>query len=222
MKQLILQCMGNIWSVEELILLALEGGHTDTAKTILQYAFENPQSSVQEKKQHVNACISACVNYDENDTMKLFQKHVFPVVFGETDVRIQNKISRWQKEMQEYVDEMDEQKYEWRVDCSNTLGVSADDYETRAEYDAAVRAAYAKQRAEREQARATDPNDRTVYAFCQVSLNGTAQPHYYYFTGDLILQIGDRVIVAAGSVVTRDIPSDVLVAGNPAVVKRHL
>ena len=198
LKQLILQCMGNIWSVEELILLALEGGHIDTAKTILQYVFENPQSSVQEKKQYVNACISACINYEENDTMKLFQKHVFPVVFGETDVRIQNKIPRWQKEMQEYVDEMDEQKYEWRVDCSNTLGVSADDYETRAEYDAAVRAAYAKQRAEREQARATDPDDQTVYAFCQVSLNGTAQPHYYYFTGDLILQIGDRVIVPFG------------------------
>ena len=34
--------------------------------------------------------------------------------------------------------------------------------------------------------------------------------------------IGNRVIVAAGSVVTRDIPDDVLVAGVPAVVKRHL
>ena len=34
--------------------------------------------------------------------------------------------------------------------------------------------------------------------------------------------IGNRVIVAAGSVVTRDVPDDVLVAGVPAVVKRHL
>ncbi len=34
--------------------------------------------------------------------------------------------------------------------------------------------------------------------------------------------IGDRCIVAAGSVVTRDIPSDSLVAGNPASVKRRL
>ena len=34
--------------------------------------------------------------------------------------------------------------------------------------------------------------------------------------------IGDRSIIAAGSVVTRDIPSDCLAAGNPAVVKRHL
>ena len=34
--------------------------------------------------------------------------------------------------------------------------------------------------------------------------------------------IGDRVIVAAGSVVVHDVPDDVLVAGNPAVIKRHL
>lgn len=34
--------------------------------------------------------------------------------------------------------------------------------------------------------------------------------------------IGDRCIIAAGSVVTKDIPSDSLAAGVPAVVKRRL
>jgi hypothetical protein len=34
--------------------------------------------------------------------------------------------------------------------------------------------------------------------------------------------IGKRVVVAAGSVVTRDVPDDVLVAGNPARVVRAL
>lgn len=34
--------------------------------------------------------------------------------------------------------------------------------------------------------------------------------------------IGNRVVVAAGSVVVRDVPDDVLVAGNPAVIKRRL
>lgn len=34
--------------------------------------------------------------------------------------------------------------------------------------------------------------------------------------------IGDFCVVAAGSVVTKDVPSGVLVAGNPAVVKKHL
>ena len=34
--------------------------------------------------------------------------------------------------------------------------------------------------------------------------------------------IGNRCIVAAGSVVTRDVPDDCLVAGNPAVIKKKL
>lgn len=34
--------------------------------------------------------------------------------------------------------------------------------------------------------------------------------------------IGNRCIIAAGSVVTKDIPDDSLAAGNPAVVKRNL
>lgn len=36
------------------------------------------------------------------------------------------------------------------------------------------------------------------------------------------VRIGDRSIIAAGSVVVRDIPADSLAAGNPAVVKRKL
>lgn len=34
--------------------------------------------------------------------------------------------------------------------------------------------------------------------------------------------VGARSIIAAGSVVVRDVPADSLAAGNPAVVKRHL
>lgn len=34
--------------------------------------------------------------------------------------------------------------------------------------------------------------------------------------------IGNRVIVAAGSVVVNDVPDDVMVAGNPAVIKKKL
>lgn len=36
------------------------------------------------------------------------------------------------------------------------------------------------------------------------------------------VRIGDRTIVGAGSVVVRDLPDDVVAAGNPAAVKRKL
>lgn len=36
------------------------------------------------------------------------------------------------------------------------------------------------------------------------------------------ITIGDRCIVAAGSVVTKDVPDDCMVAGNPATIKKRL
>lgn len=36
------------------------------------------------------------------------------------------------------------------------------------------------------------------------------------------ITIGNRCIIAAGSVVTKDVPDDCLVAGNPATIKRRL
>ncbi|MEC8457484.1 MAG: DapH/DapD/GlmU-related protein, partial [Pseudomonadota bacterium] len=36
------------------------------------------------------------------------------------------------------------------------------------------------------------------------------------------VSIGDRAVVGAGSVVTRDVPADVVVVGNPAKIVRRL
>lgn len=48
---------------------------------------------------------------------------------------------------------------------------------------------------------------------CWIGANATILPG---------VAIGDFSIVAAGSVVTKDVPSGVVVAGNPAVVKKEL
>jgi len=36
------------------------------------------------------------------------------------------------------------------------------------------------------------------------------------------ISIGDNCVVAAGSVVTKDVPDNVMVAGNPAVIKKNI
>ena len=36
------------------------------------------------------------------------------------------------------------------------------------------------------------------------------------------ISIGDNVVIGAGSVVVKDVPSNVVIAGNPARIIRHL
>ncbi len=49
---------------------------------------------------------------------------------------------------------------------------------------------------------------------CFIAVNSTILPG---------VKIGDEVIVGAGSVVTKDVPSNVIVAGNPAkIIREHI
>ena len=49
---------------------------------------------------------------------------------------------------------------------------------------------------------------------CEVNMNCT-------FLDDNIIRIGDNVVIGAGSVVTKDIPSDTIAYGNPCKVRRE-
>ena len=57
------------------------------------------------------------------------------------------------------------------------------------------------------------------YSIAEVAMKGRVDGGVIVCPG---VTIGDRCVIAAGSVVTRNIPSDSLAAGNPAVVKRRL
>jgi len=68
----------------------------------------------------------------------------------------------------------------------------------------------------------TNADDRDKWEMCRPVRIGER----CWIGGDVTIcpgvTIGDRVVVAAGSVVIRDVPSDVMVAGNPAVIKKQL
>ncbi len=104
---------------------------------------------------------------------------------------------------EEYLKAVEERKYAWRKRCNSGFGLDPNDFETHAEYSAAIAVEREKQRAaEREQRareRAADPVNFTVYKFCKVSVNGCEKPYYYYLVGDLELNVGDCVVVPFGS-----------------------
>lgn len=98
----------------------------------------------------------------------------------------------------EYLLAVEEQKYSWRKYCSNRFGISANDFETREEYNAAVNAAYDAERRRKIAEREADPTNFTVYKFCKVCTDYPNKPYYYYFTGDLLVKVGNHVIVPLG------------------------
>ena len=98
-----------------------------------------------------------------------------------------------------YLSAVNERKYGWRRYCQNRFGISPEAFETRGEYDLAVRAEYERERERREAERAPDPRDTTLYRFCKVSINYPDKPYYYYLPGAAELNVGDRVTVPFGS-----------------------
>ena len=99
---------------------------------------------------------------------------------------------------EEYLDAVETKKFGWRKYCSNRFGILATDFETREEYNAAVSAAYEEERKRKIAEREADPTNMTIYKFCKVCVDYPNKPFYYYFTGHVKLQVGDRVLVPFG------------------------
>lgn len=99
---------------------------------------------------------------------------------------------------EEYLDAVETKKFGWRKYCSNRFGILATDFETREEYNVAVSAAYEEERKRKIAEREADPTNRTIYKFCKVCIDYPNKPFYYYFTGHVKLQVGDRVLVPFG------------------------
>ena len=97
-----------------------------------------------------------------------------------------------------YLIAVEERKYAWRKYCSNRFGIDANDFETREEYNAAVNAAYDEERKRKIAEREADPTNMTIYKFCKVCIDYPNKPFYYYFPGNIQLEVGDKVIVPFG------------------------
>lgn len=99
---------------------------------------------------------------------------------------------------EEYLDAVETKKFGWRKYCSNRFGILATDFETREEYNAAVSAAYEDERKRKIAEREADPTNMTIYKFCKVCVDYPNKPFYYYFPGNIQLEVGDKVIVPFG------------------------
>ena len=143
--KLIFGCTDTLWCVEDFVVKALKAGHIETAKKIMECAFANPHTDIEDKKRFIKSCIDECSNWEELETMELFQEHIFPIVFNESDVRIKNKIPHWQKEMREYIEDLERDNdryaytriYAWRAKYQDSE-ISPIHYDSEQEYLEAI------------------------------------------------------------------------------------
>ena len=105
-EKLILNCTDTLWCVDEFVYLSLCKGATEVAKRIMEYAFANPHTDVHDKMRFIDDCIDRCSNWETVEEMKLFEQNIFPIVLAETDAKIRKKISSWQEEMEDYIEQM--------------------------------------------------------------------------------------------------------------------
>lgn len=103
MELLLLGYIGTPYNIPDMTVNAIQSGRIETAKKMVALCLKNQNFSIQTKVDLINSSIDSCSNGDEAETMDLFRIHVFPVIFNESDVRIKNKIARWQKEMDRYM-----------------------------------------------------------------------------------------------------------------------
>ena len=236
-ENLIMRCIDTPWSVDDLTVIALKADFFDTAKRIMECSFACKDVNVTDKARFIKSTIEACMNWEEVETIEAFREHVFPLVYCENDVRIKNKISRWEKQIAEYIQsveksseryeysrihawrqkhressldptryeteeeylaELEEKKHGWRRYCNKRFGVSPEDYETREEYNEAVKIASERETQVMRELRDSVPLDLNSYRFCKISLQYPYKPYYYYFTGQLDVKVGDRVVVPFG------------------------
>jgi len=144
-EKIISQCTDSLWGIADFVTLAIKAGSIDIAIAIMKNAFANPCTDIHDKVRFVEDCINECSNWDELETMELFKEFVFPIVYQETDVRIKNKISRWEQSINDYIASMEDEgeqyqysrKYAWRAKY-NDADMSPLRYKTEEDYLAAV------------------------------------------------------------------------------------
>lgn len=237
---LLCDCPDMPYSVDELITHALTTNREKAAQVIFIAVTKNPKVKSKWKEDLLNRIISQCSNWEELETMELFQKKILPIAEKLDDKRIQRVLPKMVKKVEDYISEVEssekkyqfsrrfawravyaydskygidpldyeteqeyllaieKEKYGWRYDCKTRLGVSPYAYETKKEYDEAVEEARERETRITKEDYSSKETDTSVYRFCKVSLDYPYKPHYYYFVGELSLNIGDCVAVPFG------------------------
>lgn len=206
-KTIIVESNELIFIIPELIEAAIYEKLYATAENIFKIELEQLVGQWEETNKFIECVIYACENYDEFESMVYFRDNLFPYVKTINDGMVQDEIDDWEKEINNYIEEMKEECQEefnreniWRelVSEANKNILDPSIYATKQEYyeELNVKLQQIRQQ-EIMQQQQEYLNDKTIYTYCGVLLPFSPKA-YSYRTEDETIQIGDTVIVPVG------------------------
>ena len=111
----------------QLVVSALKMNLIDTATAIFVEILDQTKGYWKEIIEVTNNTILSCKTYKELETMENFEKEIFPFVKKYKDGMIQDEIEEWEKEISEYIDDVEScceqyafsRKNSWRLNVSD-------------------------------------------------------------------------------------------------------
>lgn len=126
-----------------------------------------------------------CKNYEEYESMKYCRDSLLPLVKAIDMGMVQDEISKWEKEIKEYIDHMEENQQQ-ETQRAEAEEIRKKQHEKRL------------QKLRNKQTQISEHiDDKTVYTYCGV-LFPFSKRVFSYRTKDTVIQVGDMVVVPVG------------------------
>ena len=131
-----------------IIIRALKNGLTKEASLMFIAAILNPAGSGKDIEELIDRLISGCSDWEEVETMELFQKHILPIIEKIESKRIKRLYPKFADKVISYIHSVERSSeryqysrcYAWRKNCADGSEYDIDplDYETEDEYNQAI------------------------------------------------------------------------------------
>lgn len=136
------------YGIADCITTALENGSFQEAQIMFVATVTNPVLRGKDIEAIINSVLCGISNYEELESMELFQKYLMPIIKKINNKRIQRLVPQFKKTVTDYINSVERtvekyqysRRYAWRITCQDGSPYDLDplDFETEDEYNKAI------------------------------------------------------------------------------------
>ena len=136
------------YGIADCITTALESGSFQEAQIMFVATVTNPVLRGKDIEAIINSVLCGISNYEELESMELFQKFMMPIIKKINNKRIQRLVPQFMKTVTDYISSVERtvekyqysRRYAWRKTCADGKPYDLDplDFETEEEYNKAI------------------------------------------------------------------------------------